>query len=360
MTRITPMTLDLYLVRQFFPVFLAALALFAMMVVLIDLFLFLTRYLSNGAALSAILKTSLLYIPKSISYALPISLLFASAYTLGDLSAKNELLTVLGSGVPFWRFCLSLAAIGVAASFFAFFFEDRAVIPTLRQKNRLNRELLKSAAENFSNIVIKLEEGRLVYAVDYYEPASQSLNGVTIIELNEDRRLHSITYAPRAEWSGSGWNFFDPLHYTWDQGFLRPLSTEFNSGKYQEEPETFRRSSVSAEDLNARDAAMLIKDLRRAGLPVASALTDYHHRFSFSAVSFVVIFLSLTVSGRLKKNTLLLSLLASLGTAVIYYVIEMVSMMSARSGLLHPFWGAWTPVFVCTIAGFVLLKNADT
>ena len=101
MTPMRPITLDRYLVRQFFPVFLAALALFAMMVVLIDLFLYLTRYLSNGAALSAILKTSLFYIPKSISYALPISLLFASAYTLGDLSAKNELLTVLGSGVPF-------------------------------------------------------------------------------------------------------------------------------------------------------------------------------------------------------------------------------------------------------------------
>ena len=224
----------------------------------------------------------------------------------------------------------------------------------------MNRELLKSVTENFSNIVIKLENGRLVYMVDYYDPASQSLNGVTIIEMNENKRLHSILYAPRAEWTGSGWNFSGALYYAWDQGFLRPLSAEINTEKYREEPETFRRSSVSAEDLNARDAAMLIRDLRRAGLPVASALTDYHHRFSFSAVSFVVIFLSLTVSGRFKKNTLLLSLLASLGTAVIYYVIEMLSLMSARSGILNPLWGAWLPVLVCTAAGFILLKTAET
>ena len=354
-----PTTLDRYLVRQFFPVFFAALALFTMMIVLIDLFLFLTRYLSNGAAFPAILKVSLFYIPKSISYALPISLLFASAFTLGDLSSKNELLMILGAGIPFLRFCLFFIIIGAAASIFAFFFEDRAVIPALRQKNRMNRELLMSAAENFSNIVIKLEEGRLVYAVDYYDPVSLSLIDVTIIEMDENKNLYSIVYAPRAEWTGSGWNFSDSLYYTWDNGFLRPIAGEPDTEKYREDPETFRRSSVSAEDLNVRDTALLIRDLRRAGLPVASALTNYYQRFSFSAVPFVVIFLSLTVSGRFKKNTLLLSLLASLGTAVIYYVIEMISMMSARAGILHPFLGAWIPVFVCTAAGFILLKNAE-
>ena len=45
---------------------------------------------------------------------------------------------------------------------------------------------------------------------------------------------------------------------------------------------------------------------------------------------------------------------------MIYYVIEMVSMMSAEVGLLPPFWGAWTPVFVCTAAGFLLLRAAKT
>ena len=349
------MTLDRYLLKQFFPVFLAGLVLFAMMVLMIDLFLSLTRYLSNGAAFSAIMKVSLFFVPKSLSYALPVSLLFASAYTLGDFSSKNELIAILGSGIPFWRFCLSLMALGVAVSVFAFFFEDRAVIPTLRQKNQMSRELLSTNTESLSSIVIKAEEGRLIYAADYYDISAQSLNGITIIELDKERRLLSMIYAPRAEWTGSFWSFANPLYYGWDEEFFRPVADVIYTEKYREEPEVFRRSSVSAADLNARDAALFIKDLRRAGLPAAPALTDYYHRFSFSAVSFVVIFLSLTVSRRFKKNILFMSLLASLGTAVIFYVIEMLSMMSARAGLLPPFWGAWMPVFVCTTAGFFLL-----
>ena len=363
--RLLPKTLDFYLLKQFFPIFFAALALFAMLVILIDLFFNLTRYLSNGASISAILKVSLFYVPKSFSYALPVSLLFASAYTLGDLSTKNELVTILGSGVPFWRFSLSLVFLGIAFSFFAFFFEDITVIPTLRDKNRMSRELLHTTTESHSSIVLKFEGGRLIYSADYYDPFSQTLSGITIIELDENRKLKSTVYSSRAEWTDDAWSFTNPLIYRWDKGFLRPKNASKEeaaelSEKYREDPETFRRSSVSPADLNARDVAGLIKDLRRAGLPVSSALANYHHRFSFSAVSFVVIFLSLSVSGRFRKNILLLSLLASLGTAVIYYVVEMISMMGAQTGIVPPFWGAWTPVFVCTAAGILLLRSAKT
>ncbi|MDR0600563.1 MAG: LptF/LptG family permease [Treponema sp.] len=356
------MTLDRYLVKQFLPIFLSALTLFITLVLLIDLFLNLVRYLENGAAIADILATSFYYIPKSVIYALPVSLLFASAYILGDLSARNELTTILGAGFPFWRFCLSLVLMGIMASVFSFFFEDQVVIPTLRKKNELSRKLLNTQAEeNLSDIVIKLEEGRLIYSVDYYDMTSQTLNGVTIIEFDQNKSVLFIISADRALWTDdSYWSFVNPLIYDWgDQGFFRPREyTE--TGSYTEEPDTFKRSSVSAADLNARDAGLLIKDLKRAGLPSVSAQADYHHRFSFSAVSFVVIFLSVTMSGRFKKNILLLSLLASLGVAAIYYVIEMISMMGARVGLVSPVLGAWFPVFVCTAAGLLLLRYGKT
>ena len=355
---ITPRTLDSYLLRQFFPIFLAALALFTMLVILIDLFFYLTRYMSNDADLSVILNISLYYIPKSLSYALPVSLLFATAFTLGDLGTKNELTTVIGSGIPFWRFSLSLIVLGITAAIFAFIFEDHAVIPTLREKNRLNREVLGTAAFNLSSIVIKSEGGRLIYSVDYYEIETMSLYGITIIEL-EEHRLHAIFHAPMAQWNGNAWSFSEPISYAWDNGFLRPV-TVYNTDRFREEPEIFRRGSIAPEDLKIRDLRLLIRDLNRAGLPTASAITDLYQRFSFPAVSFIVIVISLAVSGRFKKNILLLSLLASLGTAVIFYVIRMLTVMSAQSGIITPFWGAWTPVLVCTAAGIIMLKRSKT
>ncbi len=124
------MILDKYLLRQFLPIFIIAVSMFVFLLLLIDLFSNLVRYLNNEVPFTMIMKISLYFIPKSFSYAMPISLLFAAAYTLGDLFARNELTTIFSSGVPFWRFSISLIIVGLAASVFSFFLDDTIVIPT--------------------------------------------------------------------------------------------------------------------------------------------------------------------------------------------------------------------------------------
>jgi lipopolysaccharide export system permease protein len=353
-------TIDRYLVKQFFPVMAASLSMFVLLVVLIDLFVNLPRFLNNGAGIAQIFTVSLYYVPKSFLYALPVSLLFSSAYMLGDLYARNELTTVLCSGVPFARLCVSLFVIGAIFSVLSFFFEDNAVVPTLRVKKDMSRKLLQSQEQqSSSDVVIKTDGGRLIYAVDYFDRLSETLNGLTIIELDENGRFSSLVRAAKAEWNGSSWSLSGSVLYEYQDEFIKMLPHE-ESGRFTADPEMFRRGAIAAEDLKAGDVALLIRDLRNSGLPTASAQVDYHHRFSFSTVSFVVVFLSVTLGGRFKKNILLMNLLASLGTAVVFYVIEMITMMSARVGILPPVAGAWTPVFVCVAAGFFLLRYAKT
>jgi lipopolysaccharide export system permease protein len=351
-------TIDRYLVKQFFPVLIASLSMFVLLVLLIDLFVNLTRFLNNGAEIAQIFTVSLYYIPKSFIYALPVSLLFSSAYMLGDLYVRNELSTILCSGVPFARLCIPLFVIGAVFSVFSFFFEDTAVVPTLRMKKDLAGRLLQNQEQQGgSDVVIKTNEGRLIYAVDYFDRTSETLNGLTIIVLDENKRFKSLVRAPKAEWNGSSWVLSGSVAYEYRGEFVTMFA---ENGKFDADPAMFRRGAIAPEDLKVRDTALLIRDLKDAGLPAASAEADYHHRFSFSTASFVVVFLSVTLGGRFKKNILLMNLLASLGTAVVFYVVEMVTMMSARVGILPPFLGAWIPVFVCVAAGFCLLRYAKT
>jgi lipopolysaccharide export system permease protein len=354
------MTLDRYLVKQFFPVFFVAVSMFVLLLSLIDLFANLWRYLNYEVSLREILLVCLYYLPKSFSYAMPISLLFAAAYTLGDLYARNELTSIFASGIPFWRFSLSLVIIGLLASVFAFFFDDILVIPTLKAKNNLSRVLLhQQYTQSNSDIVIKARNGELIYSVDYYDDAGPSLNGLTIIEQDERGDFTALIRAPQASWTGEYWRLSNALIYQWEDGLLRvrPLDT---IGVYREHPDTFKRNAVEVEALPARDAALLVRDLKNAGLPFIGALADVYHRYSFSAVSLVVMILSISMGGRFKKNILLMSLLASLVAAVIFYVMEMISMMMARMGYIPPLAGAWFPVVVFIIIGFSLLWSAKT
>jgi len=354
------MTLDRYLVRQFLPIFAVAVGMFMFVLSLIDLFTHLVRYLNYEVPFSQIMKICAFYLPKSFSYALPISLLFASAYTLGDLYARNELTSIFSSGIPFWRFSMPLVIIGFLASIFSFFFDDNLVIPTLRVKNELSRRFLRqTTAENNSDIVIKAKNGQLIYSIDYYDYTAKVLNGINITEQDSEGNFISLIRAQRATWTGEYWEFINPMIYYWEEGFLRarPLPP---TDAYREEPDIFRRNAVKAEELPVMQEKLLIKDLKAAGLPHLEAQADYYHRFSYSTVPFIVMVLSIPMGGKFRKNILLMSLFASLSAAVVFYVMEMLSMMMARQGSIPALVGAWFSVVVFIAIGMLLLIWAKT
>jgi lipopolysaccharide export system permease protein len=348
------------MVRQFVPVFIFASVMFVTLLCLIDLFLNLVHYLTNGAEFSEIVRASIYYIPKSFSLALPISLLFASAYTLGDLAARNELISIVTSGIPFWRLASSFIVIGLIASVFAFFFEDNIVIPTFKEKSIITRRLRnQTQQEQNSDIVVKTRNGNRIYSIDYYDANNKTLNGVSIVERGDGGDFLSQIRAPTASWNGEHWVFRNAYIYRWEGSLLRVRELT-DASAYTEEPDVFGRNSVDAADLSARDAHLLVNDLRQSGLPYLSAQADYYHRFSFSSVSFIVIILSISMGGRFRKNIMLMSLLTSITVAVVFYIMEMLSMMMAKLGMIQPIVGAWFPVVFFSAVGLVLVWYAKT
>jgi len=355
------MILDKYLLRQFFPLFFVAISMFVFLLLLIDLFTNLVRYLSNEVPISTILQITMYYIPNCVIFALPVSLLFASAYTLGDLYAKNELTTVFSSGIPLSRFCISLILVGLAASFFSFYINDRLVIPTLKLKNELSRKALNQhVTASDSDIVIRTRNGRVIYAVDYFDYDKKILNGVRIVERDDDGAFVSQIRSPSAEWNETYWEFRNAVIYYYDEDEIVRVNSLTDDTSYDEHPDTFRRHSVNVEELNAKDAGLLVHDLRSAGLPFSHVQNNYYRRFSFAATSFIVMVLSVSMGGRFRKNILLMSLFTSLIVAVVYYVTEMMCTTMAGLNYIPPIVGAWFPVLIFIVIGLLLIRSAKT
>jgi len=353
-------TLDRYILKQFFPLFIIGLLLFVMLLQLIDLFANLWRYLSYEASAADIALVAFKYLPKCVSYALPISLLFAAAYTFGDLYARNELIIAFSTGIPLKRLGASLFALGFLLSIASFQFEDRLVIKALKQKKELSRTLLKQQrSSNESDVVVKAAAGRLVYSVDYYNDTEKALNGLSIVERSEAGSFRRFIQARRGRWVDGAWALENAVEYRYFDGALigEPYA---KAGEFRESPETFRRNALDVEELSAAAAAAFIKDLAAAGLPTAGALADYYRRFAFAATPLVVLVLSVAVGGRFRKNVLLMSLLASLVSSVIYYVCQMISMMMAKLGYIPPVAGAWAPAVLFILIGTSLIATART
>jgi len=358
--RIRIFTLARYLINQFVPIFFVAISMFVFIIILIDLFSNLVRFLNNDVPVLTMLKISLFFIPKCISYAMPISLLFAAAYTLGDLYAKNELTTVFSSGIPFWRFAFPLLIVGLSASVFLFFLDDILVIPTLKTKNELTRIALNQyVTGNNSDIVIKARNGRLTYSVDYFDNQRSILNGVIIIETDENGEFVSQIRARSASWNGVHWEFRNASIYQYEGEIMRirPFTSD---ALYTEEPEIFGRSAANVEELPVKQVGLLIDDLRISGLPYSEVQADFYHRYSFASTSLIVMILSISMGGRFRKNILLMSLFTSLCVAVVYYITEMLSMAMAGLNYIPPIVGAWFPVLLFIFIGILLLWSAKT
>ncbi len=357
-----PLTYDWMLIRVFVPVLLMALRFFVLILQLLDLFANLVRDLSLDVPLVSIARVQLLYLPKSVSFALPVALLFAVAFSLGQLYANNELISVFASGVSLYRFVLPLLLLGTVLGVGSVFFEERVVIDTLRRKNELSRDLL-NINRSFSNtkVAVSTPDRSVVIYADYYNDAARTVSGVTVLTRHEDGSFDRRIEAPWGEWNGEAWMFPDAVVFLHgEEGFERITGVELRDSGIDIPPGVFQRSEREVSEMTLKQARAFIVSQREAGLPYRTAQTEYYNRFSFALTPIVVVLISSALGGRFRKNIILMSLLLSLSLAVVYYVAGMVTDIMAAGGLISPFMGAWVSAFVFLIGGCALFRFART
>lgn len=350
--------------KSFIPIFLGTILFFVFVWQLMDVFANIVRYLSKDVELESIGLIALYYIPKCVMYSLPIALLFSITFTLGNFYMNNELISIYGSGISLFRLIVPFLFIGVLLSFFMFFFEEKVAIPTYKMKNQIYQKTL-NMPEPYSNhnVAIKAADNRIIYQASYYNDKLKTLSGVTIVERDEKGNLIFRIEAESGEWNETNWVFRNCILYSWNpehNHFIKENKKEISMEKYNEKPRVFQKLTRKIDEMEYTDAYDWILLLKKAGRPYQGALSEYYKKFSFALTPLIVILVSCSIGGLLKKNVLLLSLFLSICIIVVYYVAQMLSMTLANFGYIPPFWGAWSALFLFIGIGIALLRLART
>jgi lipopolysaccharide export system permease protein len=356
-------TLRLYLLKIFLPALLASLGLFALILELVDLFANLWRYLAQEAPLAAVFQVMLLYLPTAASNGLPIALLFAAAYSLATLYADNELTVIFGSGISLARFTVPLFVAAAILCVGSFFFSDGIVLRTIKGKNELSRTLTgQRDSKSNPDVAVISRDGAVIYRARFFDDASQSLSGVTVVERDPSGAPVARTEAAIARWEGGRWVFGTVRRFERrDDGSWTELSFgSWTSKELDEGPDAFRSQNRDLAEMSSSELGVYVRFLERAGLPYQGALAERHKRFSFAFTPLIVVLLAGASGGRFRKNVLLASLLTSLVAATLYYVAQMITMLLAKTGSIDPRAGAWSPLIVFAAMGILLFKTART
>jgi lipopolysaccharide export system permease protein len=356
-------TLRFYLVRTFLGVFFTVLVLPALILEIVDLFPNLWRYISLDASPRDVGRIMLLYLPSAISNSLPIALLFAVAFSLGSLYANNELTVVFGSGLSLAQFMSPLFIVAAFLSVASFLFDDRVVLPTLREKNRLSRQLLRQSVPlSNADLALISKDGRFVYRAEYYDESGPVLSGVTVVERDASGSPVARIEAATARWDAGKWLFGRVRRFEKraDGSWTEASFGSWTGEGLDEAPDAFRNQNRDLQEMPTEDLAAYVSFLERAGLPYAAALAERHKRYAFAITPLVVVLIAGAVGGRFRKNILLMSILSSLLSATCYYVAQMIAMLLAKTGVLDPEFGAWLPLIVFAIVGSLAFKFART
>ena len=354
-----------YLLKKIIPLFLGAVLFFALVLNLVDLFMNLTTYLQNGCNWSNIGLVMLNYIPKTIWYAVPVAILFSSSYTLSNMYANNELEALFASGVSLFKFTFPALFLSVLLSFGLFVFENGLVLQTYEKKLALQNQLLqKFETKNNDNVIVISDNGKIIYNAARYYEETKRLQNLYIVFRDENKKLLSIVHSELAVWNAekAHWSLQKAIEYIQtDDGFFTTRTFDpAGEEKLTESYEIFRKNIVDVQSVSAKEAKIYIEHLKKTGLPFGEQLSEYYKKFAFPFIVFIVVFLSIGLTGKTKKNVLLISLASCISASVLFYVMHMVTMVFAKHGYISPFAGAWSPVILFTIASIILLKYSRT
>ena len=358
------MKLVIYLLRKVIPLFLGAMFFFALVLNLVDLFMNIANYLQNNCSGKDIMMVMVYYIPKTVWYAVPVAILFSTSYALSEMYASNEIQALLASGVSLFRFTLPLLIISLVMAYGLFVFENKFVVQTYEKKTTLQNTLLqKSKSENNSNVIVLSDNGKIIYSAARYIENSKKLRTCYFVFRGEDRELLAIINSKQAVWNEAQkhWDLEDPVQYEMINNTLEITNVKSEyTDLLTESYEIFRKTNVDVQSVSAAEAKVYIQHLKKAGLPYNQELSEYYKKFAFPFIVFIVVFLSVGLTGKTRKNVLLISLASCIGASVLFYVTMMVTMVLAKHGYISAFSGAWSPVIFFTIISVVLLKYART
>ncbi len=361
--------LDRYTVTSVFKIGMITSLLASFILMGVDLFSNLDKYMNYNVGFMKAFSITLLYFPEAFLLAVGPSFLFAVTYHLSMLHASNEIIAILNSGVSFHRVIrpVIVSAVLLSAAFFAF--NEIVAIPSTNEKE-LRSELITNATGSTDNQDIALsdmESGYMVYAT-VFSDADMTLYGVSLVESSPDGKLSRRTDAARAVYSEETglWTFYDVYFYTPSEvegeGVVIGHVDEEVNQVLLLEPQLFRNVSNEISKMSLRLARAYLMRMRTLNAEEYAKLgTEYYKRI-FSCLSpLVMILIACSINYRFKKNVLFFSLVSSIAVAVVYFVVQMVTVMLADQGVIAPYLGTLLPfgviIVIATVMGLLMRKQ---
>ncbi len=348
--------IDQYVVNRFVRTLGVALASFIAIYVVVDLIDHLDDFFVRDLGPSAMARYYLHYMPYIVVFTLPIGMLLATLFVIGDMGVSNELVAIKAAGISIYRVAWPLLRLAFLISLVALFLAE-LVVP---RSNEIRRGILDTRStvptgSRSRHLTRQDPAGYVLYAAAYHHGARRATN-VTIVRLIGGETQRRID-ATQMVWDDEGWlllNATDRIFADGAEELASHVSMRLPSLSLR--PADLARVNREPEQMTFLELRDFIGRARHAGGDASRWLVDLHIKVAFPLASFMMVWLGFPLAARAWRGGKAMYIGWTLLIGFAFFVTVRAGQAMARAGSISPVVGAWSADLLFLLVGVALFR----
>ncbi|MGH9814828.1 MAG: LPS export ABC transporter permease LptF [Candidatus Acidiferrales bacterium] len=365
--RAFPLRIDIYLLSSFFGSLLVILVGFLLLFHSFTFFELLNDIARRNIPFIDVVDYFSFLTPYLVYNLLPLAVLVAVLVTLGVLAKHNEITAFKASGISMYRLSLPLLVAGLLLGA-GMMVLDNSYLPYANQRQDALRNAFKGRpAQTFHQPRrqwIFGEQNRL-YNYQLFDSDRRVFGGLNVFELDPVTfQLRRRIFARSAEWNAALGTWV--LRDAWLREFAHASARAAENGgavtrfvslpemtvpELAEPPAYFERRVRRSEQMNWRELAGYIAQLRQAGFDVSRLSVQWHRKFAFPLLTPVIVLLAIPFAFLGGTRGALGGVATALAIGFAYWAIAALFEGMGNVGQLPPMLAAWLPPGIFSFVG---------
>lgn len=353
--------LFLYLAREFMKPLFFSVAAFGGLVLVSEFFRELSFYLEHKTSFVTVFTYLGLNFPWWALQVLPVAVLLAVLFSLGQLARHGEITAMKAAGVNPWRIVMLFLFFGACIGGADLALREKIIPVAIRKAEIIRRMYIrredKPTQTEYRNLVIAVpHNGRMT--VGLLNTGTGSLLKVIIDYYDDAVNLKRQIIAEGGTWQSGFWVLHRGIErtYTASSWQDRPFNRKVLSLPLK--PDGFIITRLRPEQMTSGEFREYITRFEMLGIPAEKERIQFHLRFASAFSHMIVMLIGIPFAlGLAGKHGKIVGFSAALIISFAYWGVQAVGQSLGENRILSPAVAAWLANGIFLSLGFVLIRT---
>ncbi len=354
--------IPVYLVRRFLSPFFYGIFLFLIIIIVSELFDRRETLAHHSGVLFSFLEYLGWRLPEWLVQVLPVSVLLATLFSLGNLSRNNEIIALKASGLHIFQMVYPLILLTLGISLFSLVIGE-TLVPFANQKAeytytvKVKGRTMKSSTK-FYDVIVSGKNG-FKYTIGLVDSQKQALHNVSVYQFDSHSVLIRRIDAQKAVWQKNGkWLFYEGTIFeftknqiTHQENFSEKLVS------LPESPGDLIPTRKKPRHMNFFQLKKYTERLQRQGIPVNKEKVLLHLKLAFPFSNLIILLLGVPFALEVGRGGKSIGFALSILISFLYWGTIIIGQAMGESKFLPPPLAAWFANIIFLLVGGILFRR---